>query len=63
MWQDLSGEIDLSIIPDFSLSPKQKEPTEQTIQLPKEFISLANKTLPYSSIKPLTYLKERGIKK
>ena len=34
------------------------------LTLPDEFISLANKDLPYSSIEPLTYLlKERGLSK
>jgi len=39
----------------------QKE--EQTIKLPEEFISLANKKLPLASFAPLKYLKKRGITK
>ena len=36
---------------------------EQKVELPEEFVSLANKDLPLSANRPLRYLKERGLTK
>ena len=36
---------------------------EQKIELPEEFVSLANKDLPLSANRPLRYLKDRGLTK
>ena len=36
---------------------------EQIVDLPKEFISLANKNLPATSLYPLNYLQSRGVDK
>ena len=40
-----------------------EEEPEQRVELPKEFKSLANKTVPRSASAALRYLRERGIKK
>ena len=42
---------------------EQSGEDEAKIELPKEFVSLANKNLPLSANRPLRYLKERGITK
>lgn len=61
-WQELDGDIDIG---DFSanLFASKPEQPETTTTLPKEFVSLANKSLPRSAIFPLKYLKKRGITK
>lgn len=61
-WSKLVNEIDIASFAD-KLFPAKETEIEQTISLPKEFISLVNKNLPYSSLYPLNYLKSRGILK
>ena len=59
---ELQGRLDLSEF-DNLFQEMNNEEIAQTVELPKEFISLCNKRLPISSQRPLTYLKSRGITK
>jgi DNA primase len=64
-WQKYSNVIDVSLsLEELLLGKEEEEEQEQIkISLPEEFISLANKNLPISSIEPMKYLSSRGIKK
>jgi len=62
VWSKYTRTIDIVSFEE-KLFPSQVEKKEQKIPLPGEFISLANKNLPYSSLYPLHYLKTRGILK
>ena len=57
-WQLLDEKVDLSVANDFFDKAVEEE---QIVQLPSEYICLANKYLPITSKKPLNYLKKRGI--
>ena len=56
---ELQGRLDLTEFDDL-FKELNNEEEEQTVELPKEFISLCNKRLPISSQRPLAYLKSRG---
>lgn len=61
-WETLTGEIEINqSLVDILFPTKKIE--ESRISLPKEFISLANNNLPYSSKEPLKYLQQRGLEK
>jgi hypothetical protein len=63
-WEALGESIDLSTsLYEELFGEPDKATEEQTLKLPKEFQSLANKTLPFSAIGPMKYLKSRGITK
>ena len=47
---------------DVLFSPPEVE-VEQVVDLPSEFVSLANKKLPKTAIYPINYLESRGVKK
>ena len=59
---ELQGRLDLTEF-DNLFKELNNEEEEQTVDLPKEFISLCNNRLPISSQRPLAYLKSRGISK
>jgi len=59
---DLQGRLDLTEFEDISNELNDVE-VVQTIELPKEFISLCNKRLPLSSQTPLDYLRGRHIER
>jgi DNA primase len=59
---ELQGRLDLSEFENLFQELNDEE-ILQTVELPKEFISLANKHLPISSQRPLKYLESRGISK
>ena len=59
---ELQGRLDLSEFDDL-FKELNDEDAAQTVELPKEFISLCNSRLPITSQRPLTYLKSRGISK
>jgi len=61
-WAKLSNTIDIVSLEE-KLFPQEMPEEEQRVFLPKEFVSLVNKNLPYSSLYPLNYLKFRGITK
>ena len=58
----LTDEVDLTSFDSIFESTVETK-VEQTIDLPKEFISLANTNLPITAKPALKYLKERGITK
>ena len=61
-WDQLTDEVDLSSFD--SIFDSESEPIiEQVVELPKEFISLANNNLPITARPALKYLKERKITK
>ena len=59
---DLQGRLDLTEF-DTIFQEINEEDIPQTLELPSEFISLANNHLPMSSQRPLEYLMLRGITK
>ena len=61
-WETLTGEVEINQSLTDILFPTKKE-EEHRISLPKEFISLTGKELPYSAREPMKYLQERGLEK
>jgi DNA primase len=61
-WGEFEEQVDIS---DFDLifDPFNETKKEEALELPEEFISLANKNLPLSSLSPRQYLKDRGVTK
>jgi len=59
---ELQGRLDLTEFENIFKEISEEE-VLQTIDLPREFISLVNKHLPMSSQSPLEYLRLRGITK
>jgi len=57
-WELLNQEIDLSLGESLFTTPLEEE---QTLSLPKEYLCLAHKHLPYSAREALSYLTARGI--
>ena len=62
-WAEIVGEVDLSVSIDNLFHIEIEKKQDETISLPKEFISLCNEDLPLSAISPKKYLKSRGISK
>lgn len=63
-WESYAKTIDVSLSLEEMFQDQEQEEQEQIkINLPKEFISLANKKLPLSSVEPMKYLLGRGITK
>tara|TARA_R110002124_G_scaffold17966_3_gene74428 strand:+ start:2169 stop:3107 length:939 start_codon:yes stop_codon:yes gene_type:complete len=61
-WDAITDRTDLSRFAELFMEEGEAE-GEQKIQLPEEFVSLANKDLPLSANRPLRYLKQRGLTK
>lgn len=61
-WQSFEKDIEIEKFADKLFAPKEIKKHDK-INLPNEFISLANAKLPTTSIYPLNYLKSRGIDK
>jgi len=61
-WKSFQQEIEIENFSDklFGASPPEED---QEIDLPPQFVSLANKNLPMTSLYPLNYLKSRDIDK
>lgn len=62
VWETLTGNVEINQSLTDILFPTKKE-EEHRISLPKEFISLTGKDLPYSAREPMKYLLERGLEK
>ena len=63
-WKKLQNKVDITTFEDKLLPFKNNFVEEKkNIYLPKEFISLVNKNLPYSALHARNYLKDRGITK
>jgi DNA primase len=63
-WEKYSNTIDMSSSLEDLLFPKEEEEEEEVIlKLPEEFISLANKSAPLSSLEAKKYLSSRGVSK
>jgi len=60
-WNKLTSDVDINLFSESLF--KEEETTEQTVDLPKEFISLVNKKLPATATYPLNYLYSRGVMK
>ena len=61
-WAELTDEVDLNLFSDDLFAEKESE-TDQRLNIPDEFISLANKNLPLTSRNAQIYLKDRGLTK
>ena len=61
-WDKINNVVDLTQLDD-NIFQEQVIALEEVIQLPEEFISLANKNLPLSSKFAMRYLLDRGYKK
>jgi hypothetical protein len=61
-WDQITDRTDISRFAELFMDEQSGE-DEAKIELPKEFVSLANKNLPLSANRALRYLKERGITK
>lgn len=61
-WRSFSQQVEIS---DFveKLFGEKEVAVSSTIELPTHFISLANKNLPTTALRPLNYLKSRGLTK
>jgi len=59
-WEQLEARVDYSILETLFDFPKEDK---QVAELPKEFISLANKEIPPTGFQARKYLKERGLAK
>lgn len=63
-WEKYVDVLDLSFsLEDLFKTKEEEEEQEVLLELPKEFISLANKNLPMTSVDPLNYLRNRGVTK
>ena len=60
-WANLEDIVEISDFTEDLFREREVEEQEQIIKLPNEFISLANKTLPKTSLFALNYLKEREV--
>lgn len=61
-WDKINNVVDLTQLDD-NIFQEQVISLEEVIQLPEEFVSLANKNLPLSSKFAMRYLLDRGYKK
>jgi DNA primase len=61
-WDKLNNYVDLTQL-DSNIFDEQSKVIEETVELPEDFISLANKNLPMSSRFALKYLQDRAITK
>jgi len=61
-WDETEDRVDINQFYDL-FSENKEEETEQFVDLPKEFVSLANGTDDHASRIPLKYLYDRGITK
>ena len=61
-WDKLNNYVDLTQL-DSHIFDEQSKVIEETVELPEDFISLANKNLPMSSRFALKYLQDRAITK
>ena len=62
-WEKYANTIDVSLSLEEMILGEQEEEIEEKVNLPEEFVSLANRNLPLSSVEPLKYLTSRGITK
>jgi DNA primase len=60
-WAQFTQQIDVSTFAEIMFQDDKLIEEEQALDLPKEFVSLANKNLPKTSLYPLNYLESRGI--
>ena len=61
-WDAITDRTDLSQFAELFMGDGSEQ-IEETLELPSEFVSLANRELPLSANRPLRYLKERGLTK
>ena len=61
-WGEFEEQVDISEF-DLLFDPFNEIEREEVLELPEEFISLANKKLPLSSLPARQYLKHRGVTK
>jgi len=59
-WDSITDRSDLSKFAELFMGDGSEQ-SEEKLELPEEFVSLANKDLPLSANRPLRYLQERGV--
>ena len=59
-WDSITDRTDLSQFAELFMGDSSEQ-SEEKLELPEEFVSLANKDLPLSANRPLRYLQERGV--
>lgn len=59
-WDSITDRSDLSQFAELFMGDGSEQ-SEEKLELPEEFVSLANKDLPLSANRPLRYLQERGV--
>ena len=60
-WKELTNSVDVSSFGLDLFDTKEFEVPDQRISLPEEFVSLANKSRPATSIPARNYLRSRGV--
>ena len=60
-WNELTGRVDITEFDDFF--SEEKEPEEQILKLPPEFMPLASKNLSLTAGIPMRYLQKRDVTK
>ena len=61
-WDAITDRTDLSRFAELFMEEGETK-GEQKVELPEEFVSLANRDLPLSANRPLRYLRDRGLTK
>ena len=61
-WGQFEEQVDISEF-DLLFDPFNETKKEEVLELPEEFVSLVNKSLPLSSLPARQYLKDRGVTK
>lgn len=61
-WKSFSERVEIEKFTN-RLFDQKVEIVKESIDLPNEFVSLVNKTVPPTSLRPLNYLKSRGLNK
>jgi hypothetical protein len=60
-WDAITDRTDISRFSELFMEKDEDAPEDIKVDLPEEFVSLANKGLSFASKRPLRYLAERGV--
>lgn len=60
-WEKYANVVDLSVSLEDLFGEQEEQQIQTTISLPKEFVSLTSKNLPYSALEAKRYLHGRGV--
>ena len=62
-WDKLTNRVDLNRFENIFAEPIEEPEIAQKVDLPEDFISLTSSHLPMSAVKPMNYLRARGVTK